>query len=283
MPFISRWTPENHFWGVVAAENNINLDRDKFACCGGDGVAIDPSNPRDARLCGLSRRWNLLHSVVKQWSRGPRGEETPWSVLFASKESDDRNAAVGCLEDFLKSGLDSFLRSSKGEFFSTRKLTKAPKYLESQITGILAAILAWHFETVTLIADLRESSIPVNFWQELLVKHPKARVIMLVEGASELWVPVKLEAFEAVIAFASERRIPVWVHDRPSVGGSDQTTGTAPSEKSRSFRSAMAKRLESHKQKQIHQWLSEQGRSRLSELCDLPRSISQSRDIPDFV
>ena len=281
--FLEKWTPQNHLWGLNIGQNGIYLDRNNFSCCGGDGIVIDPKNKKDASFCGLSRRWNLMFSLMKQWKTSVRGEANPWIEMMDQEDSGHQSQKNICLEGFLKQHLDQWINSSRGSIFTSRTLKNAPKSLESNLIWVIASVLAWHFEIVVLVARVSDPVMPINYWQELLAKHHQARAIFLIEGTAELWNPARLEALEAVIAFASERQIPIWIQDL-NQGASGQSPGAdQPASKSRSFKSVIANRIDKQKHKPLIQWLSAQGKSRLSELCNLPEDEKQPSNIPDFL
>ena len=56
-------------------------------------------------------------------------------------------------------------------------------------------------------------TLPVSLWSETLTKNPGIRRLMIIDGVSELWNPNRLEIMEALISFASEHKVPVWVFD----------------------------------------------------------------------
>jgi hypothetical protein len=290
IPFLKRWTPDSHFFGLVVTEQGLALNPSVFSCCGGDGVLVDPQNPREASLCGLTRRWNLLFNLLKAWSdmritRNETGRDGHFEPLW----SDDRatsNRRVKSLDALFKRHLDGFLRSEKGAIIGESSLTTALKSSDDRLPWLAAATMAWHFETLILMTKIGVSPLPFLHWTEMLAKHPRVRVIVMVESVSELWLPNRLESLEAIISFASERLLPIWLFE---AGGHQSLTnarggeGAVTPEKPRSFKMAMNKRMTAIKSKSIGDWLSEQGRSRLSEICDITAPVTQGSGIPDFV
>ncbi len=249
-------------WGLVRGQTGVTIEQKAFSCCGGDGIAVSDTDPRSARLCGLSRRWNLLSHVLRAKSD------------LSFKQEDIKG-----LEDFFQRHLDAILRADKGQIINAAHTPSIPTGLGANLPWTLAGTLGWHFEVLTLITKLGDGTVPLNHWNELLGKFHGSRVIVMVDGVSELWAPARLEALEAIIGFASERLLPVWLFETPGSGKSSQPEA----QKSRSFKSAVNKRLAGIKNKSTGDWLSEQCRGRLKEICSVPFSSPQRTGIPDFV
>ncbi len=291
--FLKKWSPESHFFGLIASEQGLTLNQTLFACCGGDGVMVDPQNPRNASLCGLKRRWNLLFNIIEAWTnmrvqRNETGREEHFKPLWSqSPEASSRR--VKAIDGLFNRHLDCFLRSSKGVVVKAAEMTSLTSS-EDRLPWLAAATMAWHFETLVLVARIGVSPLPFLHWAEMLEKHPNVRSIIMVESVSELWSPNRLEALEAIISFASERRIPIWLFEdaiSASRSGTNQTSSTKESKESgaqpRSFKASMNKRMTNIKSKPAIDWLSEQGRSRLSEICNVQQFLPQETGIPHLV
>jgi hypothetical protein len=291
--FLKKWSPESHFFGLIASEQGLTLNPSLFSCCGGDGVMVDPQNPRDAKLCGLKRRWNLLFKIVDAWTtmrvqRNETGRDEHFKPLW-SQNSAATSRRTKALDGLFKGHLDNLLRSSKG---SVLKISDegATASAEDRLPWLAAATMAWHFETLVLVARIGVSPLPLLQWGEMLEKHPNVRSIVFVEGVSELWSPNRLESLEAIISFASERLLPIWLFEEGSPpSGSQSNPSTSPQDSAgnrprpSSFKAVMNKRMTNIRSKPAIDWLSEQGRSRLSEICDVPPLIVQGSAIPNLV
>jgi hypothetical protein len=92
----------------------------------------------------------------------------------------------------------------------------------------------------------------------------------MVDGVSELWHPNRLELMEALISYASERRIPLWIFEDQS-GNVEMPSSGRVSDKS--FRSGVNKRLSELRGRSAVDWITAQARSRLSEVCEVAESM----------
>lgn len=278
--FLRHWSPTNHLWGLKMTDVEVAIDRNLFSCCGGSGVLVETSQSRDAQLCGLSRRWHLIANLLAQKNRSSGESILPNRWIKESLTSTQ----LKTLEALFASHLSDFLNGGVGKVFA---LPASPGNACSRIDDfgwILAATLAWHFELVVLVADLRVLPIPLNHWQDLMTRFHKSKVIVLVDGAEELWNPTRLEALELVIAFASEKCIPVWIHQMNLSTPASKTEGGSTGEaRARSFRSQISKRIADQKQKPVVHWLSDHGKSRLRELCRFYEISGNSTKIPDIL
>ena len=291
--FLKKWSPESHFFGLIASEQGLALNPTLFSCCGGDGVMVDPNNPKDASLCGLKRRWNLLFNVVEAWTdmrvkRNETGREEHFKPLW-SQNPVASSRRIKSLVFLFNRHLDGFLRSSKGSVVKASELTTHTS-AEDRMPWLAAATMAWHFETLVLVARIGVSPLPFLHWTEMLEKHPQVRTVVMVESVSELWAPNRLESLEAIISFASERLLPIWLFEdslSSAVSGShNQNTSKETSGDRihpRSFKAGMNKRMASIKSKPVIDWLSEQGRSRLSEICEISKLTAPDMGIPELV
>ena len=293
IPFLKKWSPESHFFGLIASDKGLTLNPTLFACCGGDGVMVDPQNPRDAALCGLKRRWNLLFKVVDAWTdmrvqRNETGRDEHFKPLW-SQNPAAASRRVKVLDNLFKRHLDGFLRSSKG---AVLKVADEGSFASSEdrLPWLVAATMAWHFEALILVARIGVSPLPFLQWGEMLGKHPNLRCIVMVEGVSELWSPNRLESLEAIISFASERLLPIWLFEEgvAAPGAVAKQTNSSPSTAGNRprpsfFKAVMNKRMTNIRSKAAIEWLSDQGRSRLSEICDVPLLMTQDSTIPNLV
>lgn len=280
--FLNRWSVESHLWGTSAGALGLELDKKLFACCNGDGLRVESVAEKTARLCGLSRRWNLLVNISRQLSTAPEKTSEFWS-LVSLKQSVERQAPQE-IGKIIAERLDEWLNAGKGRIFSLPREGDSGRNVSTNLPAIIGSILSWHFERVVLIAKAGESQLPVNLWQDLLTRHSTARAIMLVEAAPDLWNASKLEPLEAAIAFAYERRIPIWIYYSAGQNLSAQShEAKDPQRKSRSFRQAVSSRLEGLRQKSPEAWLSSQALSRLSEICVTKGVESDRRDIPEYI
>jgi hypothetical protein len=124
------------------------------------------------------------------------------------------------------------------------------------------------------------SMVPVNSWDSLLDKSGAMHKVIMVDGVSELWHPNRLELIEGLISFASERKIPLWIFEDPV---SDATAPQNSRTPDKSFRSGVNKRLSELRSRSASDWITAQGRSRLSEVCDVSERASKPSGIPPIV
>jgi hypothetical protein len=249
-------------WGLARGLTGVTIEQKVFSCCGGDGIAVSEVDPRNARLCGLSRRWNLLSLVLR-----------------AKSDLSFKKEDISGLEDFFKRHLDAILRADRGQIINAAHTPSIPAGLGANLPWTLAATIGWHFEVLTLITKLGDGTVPFNHWNELLGKFHGSRVIVMIDGVTELWTPARLEALEAIIGFASERLLPVWLFETQGSAKSSQ----ADPQKARSFKSAVNKRLTEIRGKSTVDWLSEQCHGRLREICAVPARSTRASGIPEFV
>ena len=310
LPFLNKWSPDNHFWGLNAKSDSVSLNQGAFSCCSGDGLIVLPESPRDAKLCGLSLRWSLYVQVINYWRELYNSQDlsifgcsqTGFSQTGGASKSE-RELSRSCLQMFFSGSLEKFLRADRGEILDLKTLrqkfmngpgaiypAEASNIVFSRFAWIVAATLSWHYGIVCLVARVggggkKSATLPLLQWQRTMEKHPGARVIVLIDGVSELWNANRLEALEGLIAFASERTLPVWLFEgelEASVfGGEPQQT--TPPVGGRSFKAGINQRLTQLKSKSGISWLSAQALSRLSELCHIPAASKQDDVIPAFV
>ena len=265
LPLLNRWSTDNHFWGLSLVGGHLAIDRGLFTCCDGNGVFVDPLSPRDAKLCGLSRRWNLLSRLIEQWQVI---EKKP---IHALPRAD-------ALSQSCTSHLDALLRADRGRIVTRQDNDKSK---DLGLPWSLAALLGWHFEVATLVTRIGAETVPVQLWSDIMRRFPKTRTVVMIDGVSDMWNPARVEALEAIIAFASERRLPVWIFECVA----DSSPRNVEPSSSRGFKNAVKGRIAQTKAKPAISWLSDQGLSRLSELCVVGglRSQSQVHSIPDQV
>lgn len=284
MEFIGRWALESHLWGVVANSEGIQLDRMAFSCCGGDGIIVESLQHKDAKLCGLTRRWSLLTNVFRQSGLAEEKAAAFWQQVFLKDPDADKSAVEHEIKALMSEYADEWLGSSKGTLFTWNSPGPGASVIRPYLGATIASILSWHYERVVLIARPGDRPLPINLWNELLEKFPGSRKLLLVDAASDLWNPSKLEPLEAVIAFAYERSLPIWIHFEPQGSGASPAGGdTEPARKARSFRQAVSSRLDEIRQKNPLQWMSPQSQSRLQEICTLPLKSQQGAIIPEFI
>lgn len=307
---LSSWSAEMHLWGLDVIDAQVTLSRQAFSCCGGDGLLVFNNQAKEARLCGLSSRWGLLSKFLLQIRDMDAGHAFELSVPDRNNRHHEAKKAkhrctMNTMKLLLRDELKDFLHAEKGKILDAKSLRNkiqvslSPSESEVIISDVfrdvfwhLGATLTWHFDCLILPFRLAGSNkvnggstpshavLPVALWDDLIARHPQKRKLMLLDGVSELWNATRLERLEALIAFASERRIPVWIMD-------DSTDGISPAQSlklnDRSFRSNMNKRLESLRSKPALQWLSDQSLSRLSELSRINLQAPKSREIPEIV
>jgi hypothetical protein len=124
------------------------------------------------------------------------------------------------------------------------------------------------------------SMVPVSSWDALLDKSGAMHKVIMVDGVSELWHPNRLELIEGLISFASERRIPLWIFEDPV---SDAIASPNSRISDKSFRGGVNKRLSELRSRSASDWITAQGRSRLSEVCDVSERASKPSEIPPIV
>jgi hypothetical protein len=263
LQILKRWSPESHFWGVVAAGGRITLDRSVFQCCDGSGVYVDPTSPRDARLCGLSKRWSLLSGLIEHWQ-------------LLEQKSIGTLPPAKTIQQFSAPYFDACLRQDRGKIVALAEDTKSK---DLSAPWALASVLAWHFEVLPLITRIGSGTIPMQWWTDLIKRFPGARTLVLVDGVTDMWNPARVEAIEAVIAFASERRLPLWLFERRS----ELSASASDAATRRGFKNAVKNRIDQTRAKSALSWLSEQGLSRLAELCEIELPRPQTLKIPDQV
>lgn len=310
MAALGQWSPEMHMWGVDFSTSSMSLSRTAFSCCDANGLKIVDAGLKTATMCGLLARWGRLTWFLQQIKALAPGESLP--LIGACQRGHDDEAVrsksrclAGMVNLFFKDELRELLQGNKGKIVDTRKLKKrmhlglAAVEAEALIDRVfqdffwqIGAALIWHFDMVVLpfrIAGLARSApssklplvtLPVATWDELLRKHPGKRKLLLIDGVTELWNPNRLEALEATIAFASERQIPIWMHDE-----STDVSETVESAKSqdRSFRGSVNRKLGQLRSRPAVEWLSDQSLSRLEELSALERRQPNHRGIPEIV
>jgi len=310
MAALGNWSPEMHLWGIDITKSAMSLSRTAFSCCDGSGLRIVDSGQKEASMCGLLARWGRLTWFVQQVKSLDSGGILPLTGSCHRGHDDEvvRNKSR-CLTSmvnlFFRDELKELLQGDKGKILDTRKLKKrmhiglAAAEAEAVIDGVfndffwqIGAALIWHFDMVVLpfrIAALARSApssklpvvpLPVATWDELLRKHPGKRKLILIDGVTELWNPNRLESLEATIAFASERQIPLWMHDESSEASEmDESAKSAD----RSFRGSLNRKLGQLRSKPAIEWLSEQSLSRLDELTAVVRRAPNPRGIPEIV
>jgi hypothetical protein len=188
---------QTHLWGVALGTNTFELDPKLFSCCGGAGLVVESIDRMEARLCGLTRRWHLLTNIFRQSGVPAEQWQGFWNQVMLKVSGGDSSAVEHELRYFVGKYLDAMLNSSKGEFFSSTSPGLGSSVIGPSVIPVLAAILSWHFERVTLIARPGEVALPINLWQDLLRKHPKSNSLILLDAAQDLWNASKLEPTEA--------------------------------------------------------------------------------------
>jgi len=307
---LGRWCPENHLLGLQSSFSSVTMDRRFFGCCAGDGVQIDSSNPKDARICSLPRRWYFYSRLIFQWSGLANSEDLSLfgraDLSEGGKTKDLSKTSIACLQTFFRRELDALLRSQQGRIIdlkilndhlrsslSPRELGQDVDDVCSRIAWLVAACLTWHFDVCVLPFRVFSASnansvskggnnyLPLSLWTDLLSKNKSGRRIMLVDGVSELWNANRLETMEALVAFASEHHLPVWIFDQANENLSE--SGEEKRSATRNFRSSVNKRLSQARAKPSIHWLSDQAKSRLSELCRFDAVPANNPEIPDIV
>jgi hypothetical protein len=257
---LEHWTVENHLFGLSARHGALALDEAAFSCCSGSGIQVDPDEPRNARMCGLRRRWNLVFRLQTQMAESglPQGASlpAPGILLFHSAREWQRVREV-----------------SRGGLLPLAN----PAAHEMSAAYFHAVVSSWHLGVVTLVARLDEDRLPVQGWLEVLSKFTDTRTVMFIEAAKDMWHPLKVEMLEAAIAFAYERSIPIWIFESGTAGPASEPS------RARKFKAAVEERVRHQKNKSCVSYLSAQALSRLSELCDVPSRQPQASVIPDIV
>ena len=305
---LGKWSPETHLLGLKSKSNGVTLDSASFTCCDGQGIQVDASSPRSASQCSLMRRWSRFSTFLSQIGLEP---DDTTNILFGhhsgdftKNERDLWEKGLRNLQLFCRENLDGLLRRTRGQIID---MSRYPWILErgaatadsssagastSRLAMIVGAILIWHFEACVLpfrMGHARSNSrpglanfsmVPVNSWDALLDKSEATHKVIIVDGVSELWHPNRLELIEGLISFASERKIPLWIFEDPMI---DATAAPNPKNADKSFRSGVNKRLSELRGRSTSDWITEQGKSRLSEVCDVIESASKPSVIPPIV
>ncbi len=305
---LGKWSPETHLLGLKSTANGVTLDKVSFNCCDGQGIQVDASSPRSASLCSLMRRWSRLSSFLSQIGLEP---DDPTNILFghhrgdfAKNERDLWEKGLRNIQLFCRDNLDGLLRRTRGQIIDMSRypwskdrgaVTSDGSTAEAttpRLALIVGAILIWHFEACVLpfrMGYARNNSgpglsnfsmVPVSSWDALLDKSGATPKVIMVDGVSELWHPNRLELIEALISFASERRIPLWIFEDPV---SEATAAPNSKISDKSFRSGVNKRLSELRRRSASDWITVQGRSRLSEVCDVSNSALKPSGIPPIV
>ena len=310
LTLLSNWSQETHLLGVDVTASKMSLSRASFSCCDVDGLKISDVAQKSATFCRLLALWGRLTWFFQQVSSIDPSQPTPlWTASQTADQDDNVRRIARCVVSvmgvFFKDELKNLLLEKKGKIVETKKFRKriglalGATETESTIDTALkcflwqvGAALIWHFDA--LILPLRISGaprsapsgalppvvVPVAAWDDLLKRHPGKRKMILVDGVTELWNPSRLELLEGVIAYASERQIPLWIFDESAelVSISD-----VPKSQERSFRGGISRRLDQKRQKPAVEWLSGQSLSRLGELTSWEKTRSNTSGIPEIV
>lgn len=305
---LGKWSPETHLLGLKSKANGVTLDKASFNCCDGQGIQLDSSSPRSASQCSLMRRWSRFSSFLSQIGLEPNDSTNilfgHHSGDFTKNERDLWEKGLRNLQLFCRDNLDGLLRRTRGQIIDMSRYTWSVERGAATADGasgeastprlamIVGAILIWHFETCVLpfrMGQARNNSgpglpnfsmVPVSSWDALLDKSGAMHKVIMVDGVSELWHPNRLELIEGLISFASERRIPLWIFEDPV---SDTTASPNSRTSDKSFRSGVNKRLSELRSRSAADWITAQGRSRLSEVCDVTERATKPSGIPPVV
>jgi hypothetical protein len=306
---LSNWSPQFHLFGLEFADNHVSLRHKYFSCCDGSGVQITSSEQKTARVCPLSSRWAAVSTYFKQiYSFCPDAQKKYFTDTNSDADSSNTKGInrlyLSMIELIFREELESFLHSKKGKVFDEFTVQKKLKiklgaqtpdhHIEHIFPNLfwqIGACLIWHYDTLVLpytgIYPKKSATtvssaalLPIGHWDDLMMRHPNKRSLLLIQGVQELWNSTNLERLEGVIAFASERKVPIWLVDssKQSAGASE-----SPSTEQRSFRANMNQKIERLRQKSALEWLSQQSLSRLSELTLLPEVKSKPPIIPTIV
>lgn len=307
---LSTWSPSMHLWGIAFGKNQASLESSAFSCCGGSGIQVIQDMRRDARICALSNRWSLVVSFLDQF----RAFFSEIDLSFLTRNDDPsskiQSATQTYMSAFLKTlladELPSFLNASRGKVFESVAIKKRLAGLAissdlerefdlllSKMLWALGLVLIWHHGLLVLPFNLSSSSkikpiearvpnvVPVSAWNQLINKNHTMRRIMFIGGVHELWRPEKVELLDALIAFASEKKIPIWMMDLSSTNSSGDASFSSTREKS--FRAGVDRKLSEIRAKPSVEWLGPQALSRLSEICEFKKAASKPSIIPDIV
>lgn len=308
MRLLGSWSPETHLLGLKSTANGVSLDKGSFNCCDGDGIQLTNLDTRSASQCGLMRRWSRLSSYLSHIGLEPND---PANLLFGHNSADSAQITKEiwdkCLRNlqlFCRDNLDGLLRSTRGQIIELNRypwgLERSPGARETatseasipRLALLVGAVLTWHFDSCVLpfrMGHVRSntgsgatnfSMVPVNSWDALIDKSKSIHKLIMVDGVSELWHPNRLEVMEALISYASERRIPLWIFE-DQVSSVTEVPGHRNSDKS--FRSGVNKRLSELRSRSAMDWITVQGKSRLSEVCEVKQSGAQGLGIPTIV
>jgi hypothetical protein len=295
-------------FGLSASAIGVTLDKAVFNCCDGQGIQMVMSSPRSASQCSLMRRWSRLSTFLSQIGLNP---DDPNNVLFGQlcpdcgqKTTQLWNEGLQNFQLFCRDNLDGLLRYGRGRVVDlarySRKLdvdTRGLQALSSEtpvprLALLAGAVLIWHFDICVLpfrMGHPRQnmtssaanfSLVPVSSWDSLIDRSGVSHKLIIVDGVSELWHPNRLELMEALISYAAERRIPLWIfEDQPS--NANQALNNSISDKS--FRTGINKRLAGLRSRNTCDWITAQGRSRMSEVCDVGEVATKDAGIPTIV
>lgn len=299
-----------HLWGISIGQTQASLDSKAFSCCGGTGIQVIHEMGRDACICSLSNRWSLVVSFLGQFRAF--FPESDLSFFSGNSEPSSKSqtttqiSIIAILKTLLADELPSFINASRGRVFDSAVIKKRiggvavssdPEgeidLLLSKMLWAIGLVLIWHYGLLVLPFNLTSSSkmqplearapsvVPVSAWNQLINKNHGMRRIMFIGGVHELWRPEKVELLDALIAFASEKKIPIWMMDLSSANSSVGTRFNSPREKS--FRAGVDKKLSEIRTKPSVDWLGPQALSRLSEICEFKKLESKPSIIPDIV
>ena len=142
--FLSRWTAENHLWGVVLGSGGLQIERKAFSCCGGDGVIIESLSDKNARLCGLSRRWSLLDAVLRQAVIPAENAQEFLSFILLRDVRSEKSVCEHEMSALMAENLNDWLTADKGRCFSSSSPGLGASAIKSRVVPIVAAALSYH-------------------------------------------------------------------------------------------------------------------------------------------
>jgi hypothetical protein len=294
--------------GLKSTANGIALDKTAFSCCDGQGIQVTIAPTRSASQCSLMRRWSRISSFLSNLGLEP---QDPSNILFghqagdsAQDGSDLYDSGLHSLQLFCRDHLDGLLRRTRGQIIDMNRYPQKLSRMEGsreasnfetsrpRLAMLAGAILIWHFDACVLpfrmghsrnngsLGPTSFSMVPVSSWDALLDRSGSIHKVIMVDGVSELWHPNRLELMEALISYASERRIPLWIFEDQS-GNVEMPSSGRVSDKS--FRSGVNKRLSELRGRSAVDWITAQARSRLSEVCEVAESMPKDTGIPTIV
>jgi hypothetical protein len=285
--FLEPWTPENHLWGLSQSDQGFQLERRLFSCCGGDGLIITALEPKTARLCGLARRWSLVYDIISQLGLTDEVLKPLAKAILLQGDPSEFSVLAAPSVGLIKQHKDGFLNGTRGRILSVKSVTHQGMTAQLFAQALIAFILSWHYGRLVLLSRPGFAPLAIHRWLGIMDKQNKnelAKPLMLIDASSELWNATNLEPFEATIAFAYERNLPVWILDprHQDLGKTPTAKSDVMPPKTKSFRQSIGARLDTMRHKKSIDWLSPQAKSRLSELCDTPLDGLDERPNPEI-